>query len=376
MPALQSSDIAPPSSNSPSTWSSEANDLLYPILFPLRDPLGTYYTIYNSINMGIFSGKQFTANDIPNLSGKVYLVTGGESFLKHVQIEIADRKLGNIGLGKETVLQLAKHNAEHIYLGARTQRKAENAIADIKKTVPNAKITWLPLDLANLESISNAAKKFSEQSSRLDVLINNAGVMALPNGKTSDGFEIQFGTNHIGSFAFTKLLLPTLQSTAKSTGDARIVNLSSEAHNFRRNQGIELDTEKMQKLGVWEAYGNSKFANVLFAREHAKRYPDIISVSVHPGVIVGTGLYDSTKTKSFLNKIGVYAMSFVLPDVPTGALNQLWATTVDKSEIKNGAYHVPIGKFSSGSSKVADTSRDAELWNWTEKELQSKGFKG
>ena len=272
------------------------------------------------------------------------------------------------------ILQLAKHNPAHIYLGARSQIKAEEAIAELKETVPKAQITWIPVDLANLQSITEAAKIFQKHSSRLDVLVNNAGVMALPNDKTSDGFEIQFGTNHIGSFLLTKLLLPTLQSTAATTGDARIINLASEAHNFRRMQGLELDHDKMQELGVWDAYGNSKFANILFAREHAKRYPDITSVSIHPGIIVGTGLYASAKDRSFFQKGAFWFGSFFLPDVPTGALNQIWASTVSKDKIENGAYYVPVAKVSQGNSTVSNTSRDAELWDWTEHELKSKGF--
>lgn len=203
--------------------------------------------------------------------------------------------------------------------------------------------------------------------------MNNAGVMDLPNGKTSDGFEIHFGTNHIGPFLFTKLLMPVLQKTAKSGADVRIVNLTSEAHNFMRIRGFVLDKEKMQKLGPWEAYGNSKLANILFARECAARYPNITSVSVHPGIIVGTGLYGNVKS-GILGKLGVTMMSYVFPDVPTGTHGQLWAATCKKSDIKNGGYYVPVGKLSTGSPQAKSTEKDSELWQWTENELKSKGY--
>ena len=147
--------------------------------------------------------------------------------------------LGNNGLGLETCRQLAKHNP-HIYLAARTPSKAESAIADIKGTAPNANITFLELDLASLESVKKAADTFNAKSDRLDVLINNAGVMALPASTTKEGYEIQFGTNHIGHFLFTKLLMPTLQRTAEGNSDVRIVNLSSEGHRLPPKGGLAL----------------------------------------------------------------------------------------------------------------------------------------
>ena len=145
-------------------------------------------------------GKSFNPDlEIKDLSGKVILVTGG-----------------NTGLGKEAVLQLAKHNPSHIYLAARTPSKGEAAVAAIKEAVPSAQITYLPLDLASFSSVSSAVKAFTDQSKRLDVLMNNAGIMATPPQSTEQGYEIQvshsctarepnladnylkFGTNHMG----------------------------------------------------------------------------------------------------------------------------------------------------------------------------------
>lgn len=144
-------------------------------------------------------------------------------------------------------MQLAKHNA-NVYMGARTASKAENAIAEIKKEVPEANIKFLELDLASLESVKKAAESFTASESRLDVLLNNAGVMALPPGTTNDGYEIQFGTNHIGHAALTKLLMPTLQRTAKDGGNVRIVNLSSAGHQMPPKQGLAL-TEATTDMG-------------------------------------------------------------------------------------------------------------------------------
>ncbi|KAL8870601.1 MAG: hypothetical protein Q9174_003395, partial [Haloplaca sp. 1 TL-2023] len=139
--------------------------------------------------------------DIPDLSGKVILVTGG-----------------NAGLGKEAVLQLAKHKSSRIFLAARTASKGESAIEEIKQVVPSANITLLKLDLCSFKSISAAAEEFKSQSKRLDVLMNNAGIMATPLAETEEGYESQFGTNHMGHALLTKLLLPTLLSTAKEEG--------------------------------------------------------------------------------------------------------------------------------------------------------------
>ncbi|KAK4694543.1 hypothetical protein P7C71_g3055, partial [Lecanoromycetidae sp. Uapishka_2] len=155
----------------------------------------------------MFGGNRFNADsDIPDLSGKTILVTG------------------NNGIGEASCRQFAKHNA-HVYLAARTPSKAESAIAEIKKETPDANITFLELDLASLASVKRTAETFNASSDRLDVLLNNAGVMALPASTTKDGYEIQFGTNHVGHALFTKLLMPTLQRTAEEKGsDVRIVN--------------------------------------------------------------------------------------------------------------------------------------------------------
>ena len=282
---------------------------------------------------------------------------------------------GNAGLGKETILKLAEHQPECIWLAARSQSKAEAAISEIKQAVPGAPITYLPLDLASFKSVSEAAKKFNDSSSRLDILVNNAGIMMVPAGKTEDGFEIQFGTNVMGSFLFTKLLLPKLQSTAKLPGaDVRVVNLSSEAHRGQTLGGLILDETKMANFGPSTAYANSKLANILYAREFARRYPEITSVSVHPGIIAGTALWEPFKNQGFLQNMGSKLATMVLPNVEQGTRNQLWAATCKKDEIKNGQYYTPIGSASGGSGKASSTAKDAELWDWAENECKKRGY--
>ncbi len=283
---------------------------------------------------------------------------------------------GNTGLGKESVIQLAKHNPSRLILAARTPAKAEAAIEEIKNVVPSANVTYLKLDLCSFKSISAAAQEFKSQSSRLDILMNNAGIMATPLAETEDGYESQFGTNHMGHALFTKLLLPTLLDTAKEEGsDVRIVNLSSEGHNLApRPQGIIFDKTELEKQGPWARYGQSKLANILFTKELASRYPSITSVAIHPGVIM-TDLYAPNQQSNMLMK---YALKIVGPlfmaDIRTGALNQLWGAAGKKSEVVSGGYYTPVAKAGSGSKWAQKKDLAQELWAWTERELASKGY--
>jgi len=282
---------------------------------------------------------------------------------------------GNTGLGKETVLQLAKHHPTRIYLAARTASKAESAIADIRAAVPEAPITFLSLDLTSFASIQSAAETFQSKSDRLDILINNAGIMAVPAGATKEGYEIQFGTNHVGHALLTRLLLPTLLRTAEGPGgDVRILNLSSEGHHLAPTGGILFDRTKLDAQGTWARYGQSKLANILFTRSLAKKYPSITSVSLHPGVIK-TDLYGPNKESNAVVRYGLALFGpLFMRDIPQGAKNQLWAATTETKELENGAYYKPVATKSGGSADARDANLAESLWEWTEKELASQGF--
>lgn len=323
----------------------------------------------------MFWGKTFNpATDIPDLHGKVILVTGGRAPFSCGYIHPLTTEIGNTGLGKETIDQLAKYDPSHIYLAARTPSKGQAAVADVKKATPTANITFLPLDLASFDSISSAAKEFTTKSDRLDVLLNNAGVMALPPGTTKEGYEVQFGTNHVGHALFTKLLLPTMLSTAKQPGsDVRIVNLTSEGHRLAPAGGLKLDKADLDKEGTWARYGHSKLANILFTQELAVRYPSITSIAVHPGVIK-TDLYAPNQASSMVMKYGMMVFGSLMKTVTTGAYNQLWAATTKKEELTNGAYYTPVGSESKGSGNAQNKSFSKELWHWTEESLSSKGY--
>ncbi|KAI9716770.1 MAG: hypothetical protein M1812_005110 [Candelaria pacifica] len=308
--------------------------------------------------MGLFGNSFVPKTDIPDLTGKVILVTGG-----------------NTGLGKESILQLIQHNSSQIYLAARTPSKAEAAIADIKAAVPDASITYLPLDLTSLSSVKEAAETFKSKSDKLHILLNNAGIMATPMSETKEGYEIQFGTNHIGHALLTKLLMPTLLKTAEEpNADVRIVNLSSFGHNMAPSGGIIYETAKLGKEGPWARYGQSKLANILFTKELARRYPSITSVAVHPGIIK-TDLYVPTNESSMVMRYGMMVFSgLFMKDVAEGAKNQLWAATSKDKGIVSGGYYDPIGKKSGGSNYAKDGELAKKLWEWTEGELVKNGY--
>ncbi|KAF2093488.1 NAD(P)-binding protein [Rhizodiscina lignyota] len=308
---------------------------------------------------GFFEPTFHPDTDIPDLAGKVFLVTGG-----------------NAGLGKETVLRLAKHNPRNIFLAARDKMKADEAIRDIKKDAPNATITHLSLDLASLKSVRAAAETVISTTDRLDELINNAGVMAVPAAVTQEGYEIQFGTNHIGHFLLTKLLLPLLQRTAAlPDSDVRIVNLSSGGHMHPPWSGILFDGSlegTMEAYNTFVRYGQSKLANILHVRELAKRYPTIKAIAVHPGGVNTNLSVTFQKNHPWVGIPGAYLQSFVLKTAEQGALTQLWAAT--SPDAVSGKYYVPVARENSGSAYSRNPEMAAKLWDWTEEQLAKHGY--
>ena len=187
--------------------------------------------------------EQWLEQNIPNLSGKVAVITGANS-----------------GIGYEAARLLAMKGAQ-VVLAVRNTAKGGKAARQIRSAVPEADLEVMALDLASLASMRSFAALFLAGHDRLDLLLNNAGVMAIPRGATADGFEMQFGTNHLGHFALTGLLLPLLQRTP----GARVVTVSSGLH--RTGQINFDDLQSQQSYSKWGAYGQSKLANLLFAYE-------------------------------------------------------------------------------------------------------------
>ncbi|KAL6922429.1 hypothetical protein ACHAPO_010851 [Fusarium lateritium] len=299
--------------------------------------------------------------DIPDLTGKVIIVTGGSS-----------------GLGKESALQLAKHNPSTIFITARTEQRGNAAIKEIQDAVPDFKgqIKFLELDLSSFESIKKGATAFTSQSDRLDILMNNAGLMATPAGLTADGYEVQFGANYMGPALFTKLLLPTIVKTAEQHGgDARVINLSSLLFNQSPKEGILLSRAKtpLEDISSVARYGQSKLADYYHTRSLSKVYPTVKFVAVHPGV-VNTGLFDDLrKRRPWLGKLIGVLGSIFLTDVHAGAKAQLWASTAKSQSVRNGGfYNEKLKEYT--DSVLKDDKAVEELWNWTNKEFESKGF--
>ena len=202
-----------------------------------------------------------------DLSGKTVFVTGAAS-----------------GLGEETVRALASKGAAVVMAG-RDQAKLEDAKKRVLEKVPEAKLSFVLFDLGSLASIREGVAAYLEGEPALDVLINNAGVMACPEGKTADGFETQFGTNHLGHFLLTELLTPLLRKSAEMGRGPRVVIVSSLAHEHGKMHWDDLHFDKSYNSVT--AYNQSKLANVLHARELAKRLSGtgINVYSLHPGVI-------------------------------------------------------------------------------------------
>jgi NAD(P)-dependent dehydrogenase (short-subunit alcohol dehydrogenase family) len=274
------------------------------------------------------------------------------------------------------VLQLAKHGPAKIFLAARNESRARDAINSVTAELSdNINIEWLPLDTASLESVKEAAQSFNRQSSRLDILVLNAGIMATPPTKSASGHDLQLSTNHIGHFLLTKLLMPTLQKTAaEPTSDVRVISISSEAHQMAPSIDTILSTEKLIATGAWTRYGASKAANILFAAELSRRYPNLTSVSIHPGMIkTDLWKYDN-ESNSFMKYFMMVFGGFIYRDTHQGAYNQLWAAAgADKSELQNGGYYTPVGK-KSVNKFVKDVSASKRLWDWTESELEKAGY--
>lgn len=190
------------------------------------------------------------------------------------------------GLGAEAARAIAKYNPSVIVLACRKQESLNEAIGKIKEEVPNANLRPLILDLASLESVRTAAKEVNAYSEPIDVLINSAGIMASPYFKTKDGFEGQFGTNHLGHFLFTNLILPRMMESP--TGEPRVVNVTSRGHILCPILFEDPGFADGAKYNPMWAYGQSKTANILFAKELRNRYGSkgLLAFSLHPGVIL------------------------------------------------------------------------------------------
>jgi NAD(P)-dependent dehydrogenase (short-subunit alcohol dehydrogenase family) len=266
----------------------------------------------------------WTADDIPDQSGKTAIVTGANS-----------------GLGYQTTLGLARKGA-HVILAARNPARGAAALERLRADVPDARLELAELDLADLDSVRRFADDFLARGGGLDLLVNNAGVMAIPSRETTaQGFERQFGTNHLGHFALTGRLLPALQRPG-----SRVVTLSS--NNHKRAKRIDFDDlQGERRYARWDAYDQSKLANAMFVLELDRRLRaaglQVVSVGAHPGYSATNLQFSGPRsggTSLAARAMGVATRLLAQP-APQGALPVLYAATAPG--VQGGQYFGPDG---------------------------------
>jgi len=281
-------------------------------------------------------GRDTTTDEVlegMDLAGRRYVITGAAS-----------------GLGRESARALAAHGAS-VTLLARSAERAQGAVSEVDAMVRGADLEPGVADLGDLDSIRAFAKSYLAGHDAVDVLINNAGVMACPFGHTADGFETQFGTNHLGHFLLTALLYPALQAGEQP----RVVTLTSAGHS---RADIDLDDPNFERseYSPWVAYGRAKTANALFARELARRAgpAGLLSFSVHPGGIITelgrhldddliNDMADFARRRSAAASESGESRNMHFKTVEAGAATQVWAATTSELADHNGAYLADCG---------------------------------
>lgn len=269
-----------------------------------------------------------------DLAGKIFVVTGGNS-----------------GIGLVTVEQLAKQGA-HVVLAARRPAEGERARAEVLARSPRGSVESATLDLASLASVRAFAAVLLEKHATLHGLVNNAGVMNTPAGKTADGFEMQLGTNHLGHYLLTELLLPALQRGAP----ARVVNVSSCFHDRANGREGRIDFDDLhferRPYDGWAAYAQSKLANVLHAKHLAKRLggTGVTTASVHPGWV---------RTNLIRHSMPVWAQNMLGPVLRLGGMIEPWegaqttlhALLAPEVDAASGAYFSQVGIYREKAAK-------------------------
>lgn len=291
---------------------------------------------------------KWTAADVPDQSGRVAIVTGANS-----------------GLGYDTAAVLADKGA-HVVLAVRNLDKGRQAVDQIKSGNPNADVTLQELDLSSLNSVRKAAAELRAAHPRIDLLINNAGVMYVPRRETTeDGFEMQFGTNHLGHFALTGLLLENMLQV----GGSRVVTVSSVGHRILARIHFE-DPHLERKYNRVEAYGQSKLANLMFTYELARRLKakeaPTIAVAAHPG------LSDTELMRHLPDFIPDFVWKIVAQPADKGALPTLRAAT--DPGVQGGQYYGPDGigesrghpKLVASSAQSHNEDIQRRLWSMSE----------
>jgi len=306
--------------------------------------------------VGFSNGRAFDVDkELPDLTGKVAVVTGG-----------------NDGIGFITVRALWRKGCK-VYLACRSEEKARNAIARLAKEEPGKEdqLVFLPFDLTELPSAKKAAETLQQQETRLDIVVCNAGIMAWPY-ELKNGVEVQFW-NHLGHHALIQPLLPLLKKTAKASGptSVRIVSVSSTAHTFSPKPDFSsLEAVNRKMASTWARYGQSKLANILFAVALQDRLKDenIRVNALHPGVINTSLMRGPVASYGIFGKIANATQRYFLMSPEDGAKTQIYLAAspeVDEKDYR-GLYFVPIATPAKTSAYGQDKEAAEQLWQLSE----------
>ncbi|KAF2005530.1 NAD(P)-binding protein [Amniculicola lignicola CBS 123094] len=312
----------------------------------------------------------FHPDSLPNLDGKTFIVTGGNS-----------------GIGYHTVAYLAKHGA-HVYMGSRSLGKGNTAIADIKKAQPSARIALLQMDLMDLTSVVAAAKRFLAVETALHGLINNAGIMATPFEISKDGHEAQWQTNYLSHWVFTEHLLPLMLRTVQSLapGSVRIVNITSSGHLGAQKGGINFNDLSIKDGGPWGRYAQSKLANILHTKSLHKEYGpgsssaqkgqgEIWISAVHPGIVQSNLSASAKSGPSMYSVLGLFGLVWP-PD--KGSWNSLFCAASQNFKAEQSGTYIDVFKRLGEpwweNSAAKDDKLAQRLEEWTRQVMCTDGW--
>ncbi|RXG42280.1 hypothetical protein VDGE_07272 [Verticillium dahliae] len=294
-----------------------------------------------------------TEENLPDQSGKVFIVTGGNS-----------------GVGKELVKILYQHNAR-VWIATRSKERTDEAIAEIKKAHPKSQgqLLFLKLVLDDLTTIKQSASQFTSQETRLDVIWNNAGVMLPAEGsKTAQGFELQLGVNSLAHFLFIKFLTPLLQETAKTAPprSVRIVWVSSMSADFAPKPAIDFGNMDYHKEeDNMTKYNRSKVGNLIHAAEFDRRFPEsnIVSVSLNPGLL-------KTNLQRNFGAAQKFQVKLMGKPAKYGAYTELFAG-LDSSITSKDKWITPFGRREEPRADIVEPELGKRYWDWCEDQVRS-----